>query len=67
MIFILVIGVVTAIFGLLLLISPKTILEIERQANKVVLTDPFFFKYRHPLGFILLAGAAYMLFVYFSF
>jgi len=67
MIFILAIGIVSAVFGFLLLISPKTILEIERQANKVILTDPFFFKYRHPLGFILIAGATYMLYVYFSF
>jgi len=42
MIFILAIGVLSAIFGLLLLVSPKTILEIEQHANKVILTDPFF-------------------------
>jgi len=66
MIFILAIGIVSAVFGFLLLISPKTILEIERQANKVVLTDPFFLKYRHPLGFILIASAAYMIYSYFA-
>jgi hypothetical protein len=52
---------------LLLIISPNTILEIEREANRVIITDPFFIKYRYPLGVILLIGAFYMFYVYFSF
>ncbi|MBT5364655.1 MAG: hypothetical protein HOL10_10410 [Candidatus Marinimicrobia bacterium] len=66
MIFILAIGVLSAIFGLLLLVSPKTILEIEQHANKVILTDPFFLKYRRPLGFFLIAGSAYMIYVFYT-
>ena len=67
MIFILIVAIIAAIFGLLLIISPNTILEIEREANRVIITDPFFIKYRHPLGIILLIGALYMFYVYFSF
>ena len=67
MIFILVVAIIAAIFGSLLIISPSTILEIERQANRVIITDPFFIKYRYPLGIILLIGALYMFYVYFSF
>ncbi|SVA21502.1 uncharacterized protein METZ01_LOCUS74356 [marine metagenome] len=64
MIFILIIGIVTLIFGLLLLVSPNTILKMERQANRLVMTDPFFMKYRIPIGSALLVAAAYMLYTY---
>tara|TARA_B100000953_G_scaffold284888_1_gene265026 strand:- start:551 stop:760 length:210 start_codon:yes stop_codon:yes gene_type:complete len=64
MIFILIIGIVTLIFGLLLLLSPNTILKMERQANRLVMTDPFFMKYRIPIGSALLVAAAYMLYTY---
>ena len=67
MIFILIVAIIAAIFGLLLIISPNTILEIEREANRVIITDPFFIKYRYPLGIILLIGAFYMFYVYFSY
>ena len=64
MIFILIIGIVTLIFGLLLLVSPNTILKMERQANRLIMTDPFFMKYRIPIGSALLVAAAYMLYTY---
>ena len=64
MIFILIIGIITLIFGLLLLVSPNTILKMERQANRLVMTDPFFMKYRIPIGSALLVAAAYMLYTY---
>ena len=65
MLFILIIGILTLVFGLLLLVSPNTILKMERQANRLVMTDPFFMKYRIPIGSGLLVAAAYMLFTYF--
>tara|TARA_S200000501_G_C20872282_1_gene764972 strand:- start:18866 stop:19096 length:231 start_codon:yes stop_codon:yes gene_type:complete len=65
MLFILIIGILTLVFGLLLLASPNTILKMERQANRLVMTDPFFMKYRIPIGSALLVAAAYMLFTYF--
>ena len=65
MLFILIIGILTLVFGLLLLASPNTILKMERKANRLVMTDPFFMKYRIPIGSGLLVAAAYMLFTYF--
>ena len=64
MIFILIIGIMTFIFGLLLLLSPNTILKMERQANRLIMTDPFFMKYRVPIGSGLLVAAAYMIYTY---
>ena len=64
MIFILIIGIMTLIFGLLLLLSPNTILKMERQANRLIMTDPFFMKYRVPIGSGLLVAAAYMIYTY---
>ena len=49
---------------MLLLVSPNTILKMERQANRLVMTDPFFMKYRIPIGSGLLVAAAYMLYTY---
>ena len=54
----------TLIFGLLLLLSPNTILKMERQANRLIMTDPFFMKYRVPIGSGLLVAAAYMIYTY---
>ncbi len=67
MIFILIIGMIAAVFGILLIVSPDTILKMERKANQLVMTDPFFMKYRVPLGILLIVGAAYMIYVYISF
>ncbi len=64
MILILIIGIVSLIFGALLLVSPGTVLKMERQANRLVMTDPFFMKYRIPLGCALLVAAAYMIYTY---
>ena len=44
MIFILVVGIVSLVFGLLLLVSPDTILTLERKLNQVYMTDSIFFK-----------------------
>jgi len=37
---------------------------MERQANRLVMTDPFFMKYRIPIGSGLLVAAAYMIYTY---
>jgi len=67
MIFILLIGIIAAVFGLLLIISPNTILKMERQANRIIMTDPIFMKYRIILGVLLLVGATYMIYTYISY
>ncbi|MBJ13108.1 MAG: hypothetical protein CMG62_08565 [Candidatus Marinimicrobia bacterium] len=67
MVIILIIGIISLIFGILLLVSPNSIIKMERQANKIVMTDPFFMKNRVVLGIILLLAAAFMVFQYFKY
>tara|TARA_Y100000590_G_scaffold112823_1_gene128633 strand:+ start:312 stop:518 length:207 start_codon:yes stop_codon:yes gene_type:complete len=64
MVIILIIGILSLIFGLLLLAAPDSIIKLERQANKIVMTDPFFIKYRIVVGIGLLLAAAYMIYQY---
>ena len=56
----LVIAITAGIFGVLLLVSPETILQAERQANKLYMTDAFFFKHRVVIGVCLLAASIFM-------
>ena len=44
MIYILSIGTIAILFGILLLIAPNTVLSIEKRANKIYMTDPTFMK-----------------------
>ena len=63
----LIIAIVAGLFGLLLLISPNTILKMERHANKIYMTDTFFFENRILIGVGLLTASAFMIRTYFSF
>lgn len=64
MIIILIIGIVALVFGILLLLAPNSLIKLERQANKIVMTDPFFMKYRVIVGIGLLFASAYMIYQY---
>jgi hypothetical protein len=55
------------VFGILLLAAPKSLIKLERQANKIVMTDPFFMKYRVIVGIGLLIAATYMIYQYIQF
>ena len=63
----LVIAITAGIFGVLLLVSPETILQAERQANKLYMTDAFFFKHRVVIGVCLLAASIFMVRTYLVF
>lgn len=58
-------SIIAGIFGFLLLIKPNVILLAERKANKLYMTDAFFFKHRIILGIILLGASVFMLRTYF--
>ena len=58
-------SIIAGIFGLLLLIKPNVILLAERKANKLYMTDAFFFKHRIILGIVLLGASVFMLRTYF--
>ena len=63
----LLIAIVAGIFGILLLVSPNTILIMERQANKIYMTDTFFFENRIVIGIALLLASGFMIKTYLSF
>ncbi len=67
MIIILLIGIIALVFGVLLLVAPNSLIKLERQANKIVMTDPFFMKYRVVVGIGLLGASAYMIYQYIQF
>ena len=60
-------SMVAAAFGLLLIVNPKLILAAERKANKLYMTDAFFFKHRILLGIALLGSSGFMLRTYYIF
>jgi len=63
----LVTAILAGVFGLLLIVSPDTILMAERQANKLYMTDAFFLKHRSLIGLGLLAASIFMVHTYLSF
>jgi len=63
----LVTAILAGVFGILLLVSPNTILKVERQANKLYMTDAFFLKHRVIIGIGLMASSAFMVYTYLSF
>ena len=63
----LIIAITAAIFGILLLVSPNTILQAEKQANKLYMTDAFFFKHRILIGIFLLLASGFMVRTYLTF
>jgi len=67
MIIILIIGIISAVFGALLIFVPEAILKAERQANRLFMTDAFFLKNRIPIGIGLIAASVFMVYTYISF
>ncbi|MBI90179.1 MAG: hypothetical protein CMG60_08845 [Candidatus Marinimicrobia bacterium] len=61
------IALTAAVFGLLLLLSPETILQAERRANKLYMTDAFFLKHRIFIGIGLILASAFMVYTYLTF
>ena len=63
----LVVAITAGIFGFLLIASPDTILQAEKHANKLYMTDAFFFKHRVVIGVCLLGASAFMIRTYLVF
>ena len=57
---ILCIGILSAVFGLLLVFAPNLVLKAERKANKLYMTDAVLIKNRIPLGIAMLAASAFL-------
>jgi len=63
----LVVAITAGVFGSLLIASPDTILQAEKHANKLYMTDAFFFKHRVVIGAGLLSASAFMIRTYLVF
>ena len=64
MVIILCIGIVSAIFGLLLIFAPALVLKAERQANRLFMTDTALINNRIPLGIAMLAASVFLGYTY---
>ena len=64
MVIILIIGIISAIFGFLFIFAPAIILKAEEKANKLYMTDMVLIKNRIPLGVFMLAASAFLSYVY---
>ena len=60
--YLIILGIIALIFSLMLLLTPKAIFSLERQANKIYMTDPTFMKYRILFGLFLLISGAFMIY-----
>ena len=60
--YLIILGFIALIFSLMLLLTPKAIFSLERQANKIYMTDPTFMKYRILFGLFLLISGAFMIY-----
>ena len=60
--YLVILGIIALIFSLMLLLTPKAIFSLERQANRVYMTDPTFMKYRILFGLFLLISGAFMIY-----
>ena len=63
---ILMIGIVSSIFGVLMIFSPGLILKLERSANHLYMTDAKLMRNRIPLGIFMLIASAIFVYSYYS-
>ena len=63
---ILMIGIVSSIFGVLMIFSPGLILKLERSANHLYMTDAKLMSNRIPLGIFMLIASAIFVYSYYS-
>ena len=61
---ILVIGIISSIFGVLMIFAPTIVLKAERSANRIYMTDPTLMNNRIPLGVIMLIASAFLMYSY---
>ena len=64
MVIILCIGVVSAVFGILLIFAPALVLKAERQANRLFMTDTALINNRIPIGIAMLGASAFLGYTY---
>ena len=63
---ILIIGVLSSCFGLLMIFAPNFILKVERSANQLYMTDAALMNNRIPLGVFMLVASGFLIFSYYT-
>ncbi len=62
--FFLIIGIIAGVYGILLVYSPRSLLTLERHANRIYMTDDFFFNNKNIVGGLLVSISMYMIYTY---
>ena len=62
--FFLIIGIIAGVYGILLVYSPRSLLTLERHANRIYMTDDFFFNNKNYVGGLLVSISIYMIYTY---
>jgi hypothetical protein len=63
---ILIIGIISSVFGVLMIFAPTFILKVERSANQLYMTDAALMNNRIPLGIFMLIASGFLVFSYYS-
>ena len=58
------IGIFEGVYGILLVYSPRSLLTLERHANRIYMTDDFFFNNKNLVGGLLVFLSTYMIYTY---
>ena len=58
------IGIVSLVYGVTLVFFPLGLLKIERHANKIYMTDDFFYNNKNIVGAVLCALSFYMIYTF---
>ena len=64
MVIILGIGLISAVFGILLIFAPSIVLKAERQANRLFMTDTALIKHRIPIGIGMIFASGFLGYTY---
>ncbi|MDB9854557.1 hypothetical protein OAC91_04935 [Candidatus Marinimicrobia bacterium] len=63
-VYFLTVGVIAFFYSIALIFFPMGLLKIERHANKIYMTDEFFYKHKNFVGGVLAFLSFYMIYVY---
>lgn len=63
-IYFLTIGLIALVYSITLIFFPLGLLKVERHANKIYMTDDFFYKNKNSIGFVLSILSFYMIYTF---
>ena len=66
MITIMIIGLLSSVFGLLMIFAPSIVIKAEESANQLYMTDAALMKNRIPLGIFMLLASGFLFYTYYA-